>query len=499
LIEAEGAFITPRYVARSGRADVISVGTAITRRLRATDGFALPTVYFTLIAAFAVVTVGVMATINTQRGTVRDQQTKAALQLAETATNEAVLHYNRLVPSPTNRCSPVTSSLPDSNGWCEVPAQPLNGGSFRYYVKAPPVGADGRFCPASAQSDPLCADGNVTLRVVGVGGMGATTRRVLVEVKSLGTQPFSGEYQVKSAGNITLNGNAVIHAGTATNGGIVLNNQSKLCGKASVGVGQTLNTSGSSGGYFDDSACQHAGSTYQQQELTLPPAGPVPSTSSNSRLFTLDPVSAGNKSKACFDGHNGNGASSSACGPRHLDIQSNTSVTLGGSVYVFCKLTMASNTSLLVPSDQKVVIWFDSPENCGYPSGTTQLDMQSNSRITGNGVSKSSDVQLLFVGSPTRRTTVNLASNTDLNAACQQNMIVYAPLSDVFIKGGNVNQGSTYCGALAGRTITLDSNVDVTSGKHDLTLTSQYPYYQSSRFVECKATPASAPNFDAGC
>ena len=77
----------------------------IVRRLHAEEGFALPTVALIMIAAFALVTVGVMATINTERGTVRDQQTKASIQLAETAVNQAVLAYNRLTPGITNPCS----------------------------------------------------------------------------------------------------------------------------------------------------------------------------------------------------------------------------------------------------------------------------------------------------------------------------------------------------------------------------------------------------------
>ncbi len=465
--------------------------------LRGEDGFALPTVFFIMIAALAVVTVGVMSTINTERGTVRDQQTKAAVQLAQAGVDEAVLQYNRLTPSPANRCSPVTSSLPDANGWCRVPAQQLNGGTFSYYVQVPAVDGLGKFVAGP--------DGNITLRVVGVGTMGTTTRRVLVDVKSLGSQPFPDDYVVKSAGNITLNGNAEIHAGTATNGGVSIASNAKVCGPVSVGVGQTVSGSGS---LYNDTACTQQSTSYNQQSLNLQPLGAVPSTSNDDFLFSKDLVSAGNKSKACFDGHDGNGAPSTACFNRRLDLQQNTSVTLTGSVYVLCKLTMSSNTSLVVPSDKAVEIWFDSPEHCAdtrdpscLPNSTApcvQLDMSSNSRITSNSTNPS-DVRLLFVGSATRPSTVNLASNTDANAACQQNMILYAPLSDVFIKGGNTNSGSTYCGALAGRTVSLDSNVVLTAGRHDLTLQSTYPYYQPTQFVECPAAPASAPNFDSGC
>jgi hypothetical protein len=469
----------------------------IVQRLRADDGFALPTVLLLLIAAFAVVTVGVMASIHTQHGTIRDQQTKAAVQLAETGVNEAVLAYNRLTPSPTNPCSPVSSSPPDANRWCQVPAQPLNGGRFSYQVKVPAMNVQGGFVPDS--------DGTITLRVVGTGTMGSTARRVAVDAKSLSNQPFNGEYQVRSTGDITLDGNATIKAGAATNGGIILNNQSRVCGPVSVGVGQSVS---GAGGYYTDSGCQQPGTTYPQEELALPLLGPVPTTNDDVRLSGApwqDPVS-GNKSNVCFNGRNANDVRSSACGARHLDLKQNTSVNLAGSVYVLCKLTMNSNTSLVVASSntgepKKVVIWFDSAENCGYPSGTAQLDMASNSRITSNGGGQS-DVQLLFRGStsnPPRQTIINMASNTDQNAACEQNFIIYAPLSDVLIKGASTQQGSTYCGALAGNTVHVQSNVELRSGRFDLSIQPPVPYYQPAHFVECRSVAASSPNYDAGC
>ena len=57
-------------------------------------GFAVPTVLFMLLAALAVVSVGVVATIEAQSGTVRDQQSKSALTSAEGGVSQALLHYN---------------------------------------------------------------------------------------------------------------------------------------------------------------------------------------------------------------------------------------------------------------------------------------------------------------------------------------------------------------------------------------------------------------------
>jgi len=173
-------------------------------------------------------------------------------------------------------------------------------------------------------------------------------------------------------------------------------------------------------------------------------------------------------------------------------------VTLNGTRYSFCKLTMSSNSALYVAAGQTAAIYFDSPEACGYSDGVSQIDMASNTRITSN---TNSPVQLLFMGSDKQpsdtgflHTTLHLSSNTDINAACEQNFIVYAPRSDIVL-----NSNSTYCGALAGKTIHLDSNADVrTNGASDgFIIPYTSPHYEIDRFLECSATAANPPN--SGC
>jgi hypothetical protein len=261
-----------------------------------------------------------------------------------------------------------------------------------------------------------------------------------------------------------------------------------------VGVGKQF-TLISNAGYFSDPSCTQPYSTVNQQPLVLPPVnqGDVVTNNDNGRFFTQDVIS-GNKSKACWNGKNGNGDNDSSCSARHLDIQSNTSVTLGGSKYSFCKLTMSSNTSLLVASGHTVSIYFDSPEACGYSSGVVQLDMASNTRITTND-GQPAQVQLLFVGSTSTQTKILLSSNTDINASCVQNFVVYAPLTDV-----EMNSNSTYCGALAAKKLHLDSNADIRTDalSQGFTIPPTAAHYTFDRFVECTATTtASSPN--AGC
>jgi hypothetical protein len=467
-------------------------------RLRSERGFAVPTVLLMMIAAFAVVSVGVVAASNTQRGTVRDQDSKAAVQLAEAGMNEVFLRYNHLDPAAGNLCSPL--GVFPVNGWCQVgPVQDASGGNYSYQVY---VGA-GTTLPEDDQ-------GNLELKVVGTGAMGDATRRVMTSAKSFSTNVFA-DYQVKAGKDILVQGNATINAGTAAGGDINLENNAAICGPASVGVAHNLHQENNSG-HYSDTDCQTPTTDVGHEDINLPPVS-VPTSSNNNRLFGQDPVSAvhGNNARACWNTLNADGTSGT-CGLRHLDIGNASAVTLGGSQYVFCKLTTNSNSSLLVQGGQKVVIYFDTPENCGYPPGmvdscgpttyppgtVVQLCMNSNSRITSTDLTP---VELRFAGSTTRQTVLNLSANTDADAECQQNMIVYAPLSDVFVNPGSTsNNGSTYCGALAAQSITLGSNAHLrVNGDYDLTLQPAIPYYQPDEFVECRATPATAPNFDAGC
>jgi len=434
-----------------------------------------------LLAAFAIVSVGVAATVDVQRGTNRDQSTKSAVQLADTGVNEAMLHFNRIAPSPTNACSPI-SGTPPSGGWCSGPliTDPA-GGTYSYQV---------RVCDSTGACPPTGGRSPYSVEVVATGTRGNVTRRVDVRAHSVSGVPPFGEFQVKAGDGITLDSNSSIHAGTATNGDITLSSNAKQCGQASVGLGHEMSQAGSNS-YFQDPNCAVPETTVQQQQIALPPVnqGDVVTNNYNSNFFALDPVS-GNKATACWSGYDADGTTGS-CGTRQLDVGTNSSITLTGSKYSFCKLTMNSNSSLLVAAGQTATIYFDSPEHCGYSSGVTQLDMASNTRISAND---GYPVPLLFVGSTSRQTILHLSSNTDINAACEQNFLVYAPLSDIIL-----NSNSTYCGALAGKTIHLDSNADIRTNEDSKNwpLPGTAPHYSTDQFVECTAAPASPPS--TGC
>src|SRR4051812_20039433 len=156
----------------------------VASRLSGQSGFALPITLFMLMAAFAMVSVGVVATIDAQKGTVRDESTKSSLQLAQTGVNEALLHFNRISPSPTNKCSPVSSTAPDASGWCQqITNTDTAGGTYSYQV---------RICDSAGVCPTPAGHATAMVEVVGVGTIHNTTRRVDVQGHSVsGTQVFS--------------------------------------------------------------------------------------------------------------------------------------------------------------------------------------------------------------------------------------------------------------------------------------------------------------------
>jgi len=460
------------------------------RRLRARfaseAGFAVPTVMLMTVAGLGIASVGIMTSIQGQSGTVRDQGSKTALAVAESGVSQAMLFYNRGVAP----CTPATEGE-----WCgPVTGMSVNGGEVTYWTRL----ASGEECEVGNEVE--CVE------IVSTGTVNGVTRRVDVMASTLSDEGSTGGGPFVSAGvlskeTITLNSNSKIHTGTSTNGDFELESNAQQCGPASVGIGKKMTLGGNSD-WYGNADCDPPDldpSEAPQQELTLPAVnqGDAATNNDNDRFFALDTIS-GPKSDVCWNGKKGNGQSTSDCGTRELRIVSNSAVTLGGSVYSFCKLTLDSNANLFIEEGANVTIYFDSPENCGYSSGVTQLDLRSNSRITSVD-GDSTSVAFLFVGSETRQTRIQLNSNTDVDGPCDLNFVIYAPLTDI-----DLDSNSHFCGAMAGKSIHLDSDAEIWSSSNTdsfelpgVEIPETAAHYTPYRFVECVAGAASPP--DAGC
>jgi hypothetical protein len=466
-------------------------------------GFAVPTVLFMLLAAFAVVSVGVVASIQAQHGSIRDQDSKAALAVAETGVSQAMLRYNsNLDPDDDFPCllpngSTLGSAATDSAGWCQGVEDPASG--YRYWA-----------CPRWSDEAGCLASGPPTgkLAIVSVGSSSGVTRRVEVIANSSSGQRVFIDASVKTQDGIALDSNATIRSSSATGGDITLGSNARQCGSASVGVGHHINPSNTTG-YYSDTGCTNRinASTVTQNDITLPPVnqGDAATSNDNCRITAAVTNAQACPSQDYRDLVSGNRASVAwSATTRQLTVDSNTALTLTGQTYSFCKVTLRSNSAIYIQSGQTVNIYFDSPEACDVPAGTlpvdasgktTQMDLSSNSRITSAGGDPAS-VAIYFVGSETRPTRALMSSNTQVNTsqACVQNFVIYAPATHL-----EMNSNSSYCGALAGKSLHLNSNANIATGSEsqNFVLPGTSPHYVTSRFVECGSVEASPP--DSGC
>lgn len=431
--------------------------------LKREGGFAVPTVLMMIVGVFSIAMAGALVSMSAQRGAIRDADTKAALAAAEAGANQALLRYNRFAPTNANSCVVSSSgtlglAAPAGTGWCSPVTGTTNDGTFEYHASPTPG----------------------EIEIVSTGVSNGVTRRIEVAANSVSGQGIFSTSTVKSRENITLDSNAQIRANAATNGGMNLASNAKLCGTGSVGVGQSLNLV-SNAQHHADPACTGTGTT-TEKPLTLPAVnqGNAATVNDNARFFSQDLRTGGTRVTWVPE-------------TRTMELRQNSSLTLGGSVYSFCKLTMSSNTAIYVAPGATVTIFFDSPEACGLPANTEQLRLSSNARITASGGGPS-NVALLFVGSDTVPTRISLNSNTQVAGACEQNFVIYAPRTDFYF-----DSNSTYCGAVAGKSIHMDSNAKLytDSAAKDFVLPNTAPHYELSSFIECGGPAGNPP--DAGC
>jgi hypothetical protein len=426
-------------------------------RLAVERGFAVPTVLFMVIAAFAVASVAVVSSIRSQHGTSRDFDTKTALAVAEAGAHQALVRYNTAAVKQT--CVPPQTL---SGGWCSAATGQLSdGGTFTYWVR-----------PDSG-----------VIEIVSQGTKDGVTRRIDLQAHSAaGRQPFI-DFGVIGLNSILLDSYADITADTATNGDITMLSNSTLCGNAQVGEGHGVNPEGNA---------QHSCGIVVNGSLTLPSVnqGDVATNNNNDNFFASTPI-GGAKNRVCWNGYDGNGQPSSNCGSRELVITHNSHLTLPSGNYSFCRLQLLQNAAVYIASGATVRIYFDSPEACGYGSGVKQLEIDSNAQIRPNGNSTALDVALLFVGSETLTTVIDLASNTVAQGLCEQDFVVYAPRSELVLKSN-----SLYCGALAAKKININSNAHITvsTSAQEFTLPNSPPHYVVDRFVECAGPVTTAPN-----
>ena len=175
---------------------------------------------------------------------------------------------------------------------------------------------------------------------------------------------------------------------------------------------------------------------------------------------------------------------------RQLTLDHND-LTLNGSVYLFCKVTIDTQGRLIIPNDgTPVKIYFDTPENCGGV-GTGGLNVRTSSSEVVNSSGDPSMLQLYFAGSQTIPTSV------DFNNSHSTALTIYAPNSNV-----NLSNSTALTGGIIGKKVTMQNSASVTwdarAGSFSLGNLPLLQIYKRQSWTECSTT-ASGSSPDSGC
>lgn len=464
--------IFPRMAAR-----MLSRFRRSLRLLRSDEaGMILPTVLFATVAALSLTTAAVVATVNTQRGTVRDNDVKEASAAADAGADVALMRLNRYsnVLSLTSPCLAASGgnlvlSAAAADGWCPAVSGSVGGATYSYRV-SPQVS-------------------NGTLTVVAAGASNGVSRRVAVGLKATSVGSLLSGMGVIGQDDINLYNSAEIRTGVGTNGNVRLYNSATICGNIRKGVGKKHE--------FFNSAKQCNGYSVVEGNQTLPPVSsfmPADIATNNSNYRLVKCTSANNPVGCELDPFTSNNKHLWAWiqATRTLELTNSSTLTLGGGDYFICKLLIANSSSLIMAAGAKVRIFFDTPENCGQSSGTAQIEVVNSSGIEATGYGSAPgqyDVPGLYVqGSASRETRVNFA-----NSAGSNQFVLYAPNSKV-----EINNSAIFKGSIVGKSVTLanSAKVEQDNGFEPPSIGGATLYARQA-YVQCSGMVVSPPN--AGC
>jgi hypothetical protein len=428
-------------------------------------GMALPTALMALIATFALASVAVMSTVNTQRGTARDHDSKEAIAAADAGAGVAMLRLNRHLPEldPALPCiSPTGLAQTSSGGWCpKTTAEKVGDAEFSYQVSA--FGA------------------SKAVQVIAWGSSGGVTRRVNVGLQAIdGKNVFADEKVIGEEGIEFTGSSTEVDASLGTNGEITRTGSShpEICGNGRHGIGK---------GPVPPLSC---GGVESEGNMTLPPVvmpDNLESVNDDCRLY--EQVTA-----PCtgIDLYYGQGkAKRSATVPwdpnsKKIEVNNPQSyLSLGGQNYFVCKLII-SNGQLLVPFNSNVNIYVAPPQSCDLPANSVQVEVAGEILSSAFIPSQQSYVipNIYLLG----ESKVYVKGNGSGGKGSSE-FTIYGPKSTVEFQGGTY-----WNGMVAAKKVIVQGNVKLeSSSKFQLPDQSLAPLFQRTRYVECGAAAVSSP------
>lgn len=459
-------------------------------------GIALPVALFAMISSMALAGAAVVATVDAQQGSQRDSSSKSAIAAADAGANIARARQTRyafvlneknpcLAVGASGKLEPTIAEQVGGASWCPAVSGTVGGASYVYRVS--PVGVvcgSYELCVVSTgTADTVSRRIEVTYNRSGfvknideTRHWEETRERIKIEVElrqakeeenheeTERLQEELKKHQEEEAERLSaegfvgrdwieLSGNADVHMGVGTNGGISGSGNASVCGNIRHGVGKSWSHSGN--------AKQCAGYQVTEGNVDLPPVSSfmppdIATNNSNYRLVkcTAVGVPAGCQSDtyASEKGNGGGWTSTSPWNPatRTISIAANSTLTVGGGDYWICAVNFSGNSQLIMASGARVRFFFDTPENCGI---TTQLSLSGNSRIAATGyqpgIGQFSMPGFFFLGSTKVATTASLSGN----ASITNELVIYAPDTAIEISGN-----ATWKGVVVGKSIKMSGN-----------------------------------------
>jgi hypothetical protein len=442
------------------------------------SGIALPVALGVLFVIAGLATVTARASIVANHQTFRDISVKRATQAAYAGVQALRYQTNLLQP---NAAQCVAKSALDgglslvpvqADAWCDSQSEDLGSGAS--------------YSARISSSTNITVNGQLLAqrRIVSTGTADGSKRRVALTINAATGAPlFPAGYAAISLASVDF-GNSVqlTNGGVASNGNVTLRNSANICGPVTPGPSRTL-TLNNSASVCSNYATEPATVDFQLQPVTV---GDTATTNDDARI-TNAISGTGSPADSCTS------CDKISWDPvtRSLIMHNNSTLTLSGNVYNFCRFEMNNDSQLsIAPRDPNIPLLFyiDSPETCGAGSGSVVL--RNNSGIV-NLNSDPRTLQLRVAGSPTTATSVQFANSFDSSMI----MTVYAPNSTV-----DMNNHIDIMGGVAGKAVKMSNNTSITYDGRvgEINTGSTLRVYRSQDYIECTTEPTGAAH-DSGC
>ena len=441
------------------------------------SGVALPVALGVLLVVGGLATVAARASIVAGNQSFRDINVKRATQAAYAGIQALRYQTNLLQPGVTqcvakDVATGALSAVPvQSDGWCEPQTEDL-GNNASYTARI-------------TSSTAITANGQLLAqrRIVSSGTVNGVKRRIIQTINAATGAPlFAPGYAAISLSSVDIGNSVQINGGLGSNGNITLRNSARVCGPATPGPGKTLSLFNSA------NVCGGFSTTPAQQDFQLQPVDQGDSTTVNDNARISAAITGtGSPADAC-----------TSCDKidwdpvtRSLVLNNNSTLTLSGNVYSFCRFEMNNSSQLIISArdpNTPLKIFIDTPENCGAGMGSVRL--RNNTGIV-NLNTDPTTLQLRVAGSATTATSVSFENSFSSSMI----MAVYAPSSTISM-ANNLH----LVGALAGKTVQMQNNTSLTYHERigDVTTGSSMRVYNDEDYVECTAEPTSTA-YDSGC